>query len=149
MQVVIRTNSENEDFRKLVGLLDADLAIRNGDSNDFFAQFNKIDTIKNTVVAYRDNIPLGIGAFKPFDEDSVEIKRMYVIPEHRRTGIAKAVLNELENWAKELGYNACVLETGITNPEALDLYQKAGYRIIPNFGQYAGVENSVCMKKEV
>ncbi|MBN8788447.1 MAG: GNAT family N-acetyltransferase, partial [Terrimonas sp.] len=57
------------------------------------------------------------------------------------------IVNELEQWAKELHYTACVLETGKRQPEAIRLYQKAGYTLIENFGQYKNVENSVCMKK--
>ncbi|MEO6589269.1 MAG: GNAT family N-acetyltransferase, partial [Pyrinomonadaceae bacterium] len=57
------------------------------------------------------------------------------------------ILAELENWAKELNFSECILETGLKQPEAIRLYQKSGYETILNYGQYAGVENSVCMKK--
>lgn len=74
---------------------------------------------------------------------------MFVKPECRGQGIAQAVLAELESWAGELGFKECVLETGKKQPEAIRLYQKSGYELIPNYGQYAGIENSVCMKKLV
>jgi GNAT superfamily N-acetyltransferase len=79
----------------------------------------------------------------------MEVKRMYVPLEHRSQGIASLVLQELENWAKELGYKKCILETGKKQPEAIRLYEKCGYKSIPNYGQYAGVENSVCYEKVV
>jgi putative acetyltransferase len=147
MLTFVRTNSSNADFQKLVVLLDQDLAARDGDEHSFYAQFNKIDTIQYALVAYENNEAVGCGAFKKFDDTSVEIKRMYVLPQHRNKGIAAAVLQELEQWAKEEGYHYTVLETGKKQPEAIALYTKKGYQIIPNYGQYAGIENSVCMKK--
>lgn len=144
-----RTTSENEDFRILVPKLDLDLRIRDGDEHAFFAQYNKIDSIRNVVVAYRNGEAVGCGAFKPFETGVVEIKRMYVLPAHRGNGIAAAVLHELETWAAENGNSRSVLETGKGMPEAIGLYQKSGYVIIPNFGQYQGVESCVCFAKQL
>lgn len=144
-----RTDSTDADFIQLVQLLDADLAVRDGAEHAFYAQFNKVHMIQHVVIAYENNTAAGCGAFKPFDTDSVEIKRMYVLPAHRNKGIAAAVLQQLEQWAAEEGYVAAVLETGKKQPEAIRLYEKCGYSRIPNYGQYAGVENSVCMKKEL
>jgi GNAT superfamily N-acetyltransferase len=144
-----RTDSTDADFIHLVQLLDADLAVRDGAEHAFYAQFNKVHMIQHVVIAYENNTAAGCGAFKPFDTDSVEIKRMYVLPAHRNKGIAAAVLQQLEQWAAEEGYVAAVLETGKKQPEAIRLYEKCGYSRIPNYGQYAGVENSVCMKKEL
>ena len=149
MLKIIRTDSNNTDFQSLVRLLDADLAIRDGDMHGYYAQYNKIDAIKNAVVAYDGETAVGCGAFKPFDDDSVEIKRMYVRPENRGVGIAVEVLKELEYWAAELDFKAAVLETGKKQPEAIRLYEKSGYELIPNYGQYIGLENSVCMKKSL
>ena len=147
MVILIRTDSSNNDFRGLVQLLDADLRIRDGEDHAFYAQFNKIDAIKNALVAYMENKPVACGAFKPFGDKAVEIKRMYVQPDYRGQGIAKKIVGELENWAAELGLQSSVLETGQNQPEAIGLYQKLGYKKIPNYGQYANVTNSVCMQK--
>ena len=144
-----RATSEDLDFRNLVKLLDQDLAIRNGKQNDFYAQFNKIDSIKYVVVYYDNDVAVGCGAFKPFNSETVEIKRMYVKQDFRGKGIGAAILSELELWATEINYFNCILETGHANPEAKKLYQKEGYVIIPNFGQYVNVANSVCMKKVI
>lgn len=146
---IIRTTSEHPDFRKLVSELDQALAVINGDSNDFFAQYNKIDLIQHVVVAYHNDLPAGCGAFKPFDEQSVEIKRMYVSPVLRRSGVAQLVLSELEKWAQELGYTRCVLETGKTMTAANALYEKCGYGVIENYGQYVGVESSCCYARDL
>ena len=149
MLTYLRTNSSNQDFIHLVKLLDADLAIRDGTDHSFYAQYNKIDLIQHVVVAYDNNEAVGCGAFKNYDETSVEIKRMYVLSQHRNKGIAAAILQQLELWANEEGYQSTVLETGMKQPEAIRLYEKSGYIIIPNYGQYAGIENSVCMKKQL
>lgn len=144
---IVRTHSDNADFRSLVVLLDAELAVRDGEDHSFYAQFNKVDAIRNVVVAYVESEPVGCGAFKEYSPDTVEIKRMFVKPGHRGQGVAVAVLSELEKWAAKLGYREGVLETGLKQPEAIRLYEKSGYVRIPNYGQYEGVENSVCMKK--
>jgi putative acetyltransferase len=144
---LVRTTSENLDFRALVQLLDQDLAERDGAEHGFYAQYNKLDLIRNAVVAYAGEVPVGCGAFKEFEPGTVEIKRMYVRPEYRQQGMARAVLSELEKWAAELGYPAAVLETGKRQPEAIALYQRSGYEFTPNYGQYVGIENSVCLRK--
>ncbi len=149
MLTLLQTDSTNEDFVLLVLLLDTDLAIRDGDDHAFYAQFNKIDMIRNAVVAYADGEAIACGAFKPYTTDTAEVKRMFVRPEFRGQGIAGKVLQELESWADELGYKTLVLETGKAQPEAIRLYSKSGYNIIPNYGQYAGIENSVCMQKSL
>jgi putative acetyltransferase len=143
----IRTTSEHEDFVDLVIHLDADLAERDGKDHSFYAQFNKLDKIKHVVVAYDDDEPVGCGAIKEYAPDTMEIKRMYTAPESRGKGIASNVLRELEKWASELSYERCILETGKKQPEAIGLYKKSGYTIIPNYGQYAGIENSLCFEK--
>ncbi len=146
---VIRTNSDNEDFAALIQLLDKCLHERYGEQQKFFNQFNKLDAIKNVVIAYVNGVPAGCGAFKKYSDHSIEIKRMFVKDEYRRRGIAEKVLKELESWAAESNFTAAVLETGRNQPESMDLYQKVGYVITENYGQYAGVEISVCMKKGI
>ena len=147
MMAFIRTNSKNEDFIHLVKFLDADLKIRDGEDHAFYNQFNKIDALQHVIVAYKNEDPIGCGAFKIHPNNTVEIKRMYVSPKGRRLGIASKILNELELWAKELGVKKCILETGKKQPEAIALYKKCGYTITANFGFYENVENSVCFQK--
>jgi putative acetyltransferase len=147
MITTIRTDSENPYFIELVKLLDADLASKDGADHSFYAQYNKIDKIKYAVVAYIENIPVACGAIKQFTPESMEVKRMFTAPDQRGKGLATHILTELEKWAKELGYEKCVLETGKRQPEAIELYKKNGYKSIPNYGQYVGIENSVCFEK--
>ncbi len=147
MLTIKRTTSDDADFQQLVAHLDTYLSIIDGDEHAFYAQYNKIDTLRNAVVCYEEETAIGCGAFKEFKYKTVEIKRMFVQPESRGKGIASLILKELENWAAELNYQEAVLETGKKQTDAIRLYQKSGYTMIPNYGQYENVENSVCMQK--
>ena len=149
MYKLIRTNSQNKDFIDLVKLLDEDLARRDGEDHSFYAQYNELDNINHALVLYKNNLPISIGAIKEFDAESMEVKRMYTLSEFRGQGLAKRVLFELENWAYELGYKRCVLETGKRQPEAINLYKKNGYKSISNYGQYIGIQNSLCFEKQL
>lgn len=144
---ILRTDSSNSDFQNLVKQLDEYLAKIDGEETAFYSQYNKIDSLKQVVVVFENEVALACGAIKEIDSESMEIKRMYTIEEARGKGFASIVLDDLENWAMQLGYKSCVLETGKRQPDAIWLYEKCGYQIIPNYGQYQGVENSVCYKK--
>ncbi|MFK8104533.1 MAG: GNAT family N-acetyltransferase [Saprospiraceae bacterium] len=144
-----RTEATHPDFLHLVKALDIDLAERDGPDHAFYAQFNTVEQIKHIMVAYEDQQAIGCGAIKPYDAQTCEIKRMYLLPAHRGKGVASQVLNALEAWAKTLGFKKCILETGYKQPEAIRLYEKNGYQRITNYGQYAGVENSLCFGKEI
>jgi putative acetyltransferase len=149
MTRIVRTTSENIDFQNLVVLLDKVLRTKDGEDHDFYAQHNTLDKINHVVVCYQDDVAIGCGAFKKLDSNTVEIKRMFVHPDFRGKGIASAVLKELELWASEFNYTNSVLETGKNNPEAIALYHKSGYKIIPNYGQYENITTSVCLKKSI
>ncbi len=149
MMKYIRTNSENPDFIELVKKLDLDLEIRDGKDHVFYAQFNKTSTIKYVIVAYDDELSVGCGAIREYNEDTMEIKRMYVELNRRTQGIASKILKELEQWAVELKHTKCILETGKNQPEAIHLYTKNNYSIIPNYGNYINIENSVCFYKKL
>ena len=149
MITLVKTNSENTDFINLVKQLDAYLKVTDGDDHDFYNQYNNIDALKHTIVAYIDNKPVGCGSFKEFNKNSVEIKRMFTKPDARGNGIAGKILQELESWAKTLNYNACILETGIRQIEAVQFYKKNNYKIIANYGQYLNMDNSLCFEKEL
>jgi len=142
-----RTDSNDPRFQILVRDLDLELKVRDGEDHAFYAQYNKTDSIKFVVVAFENEEAVGCGAIKEWDSETMEVKRMFVPLKYRGKGIATLVLAELEKWALELGYKKCVLETGEKQPEAIRLYFKNGYRIIPNYGQYAGVEASKCFEK--
>lgn len=146
---IIRTDQNNVDFQLLVRSLNQELSIRDGKDHMFYSQFNGIENLKNVVVAYVNDVPVGCGAFKTFDKDIVEIKRMYTNPEGRQKGVASAVLRELETWMKDLKVPKCILETGKNLPEAVALYRKFKYQIIPNYEPYQNTENSICFEKKM
>lgn len=149
MLSLTRTNAQNPDYLKLIKFLDADLAEKDGDEHAFYAQFNKSDRIRHVLVAYIDEVAVGCGAIKEYQPGIAEVKRMFVSPEVRGKGIATQLLAALEVWAKELGYKTCILETGKKQIEAIALYHKNGYKLIPNFGQYMGMDNSLCFEKAI
>lgn len=145
---ITRIKRPNEDFRNLVKELDNYLKVTDEDDHYFYDQFNSIEKLNAIVIAHHEGKPVGCGAFKEHDTASIEVKRMYVSPNARGTGLAKLILDELENWAKDAGYKRCVLETGKRQVEAVKFYQKCGYQIIPNYDQYIGMENSLCFEKK-
>jgi GNAT superfamily N-acetyltransferase len=147
MITILRTNPENIDFLHLISELDKDIKIRDGEEHHFYAQFNKTDSIQHVVVAYNGNKAVGCGAFKIYEGTIVEIKRMFVDPESRGKNIASQILTTLESWAKEQSFTSCILETGRKYPEAIGLYKKNGYSITTNYGQYKGIDDSVCFSK--
>lgn len=141
--------STHPDFTTLTRELDQDLCARYGWDQQVYDTHNRIDPIPTAMVVYRDDQPAACGCFRPIDGHSVEIKRMYVNPSYRRQGLAYSLLSALEEWAGELGYKRACLETGKRQPEAIRLYSKAGYRVIPNYGPYTEMDNAVCMEKHL
>jgi len=148
MIMIVRTNSENQAFIKLVQLLNADLAKRDG-ANHPLSQFNTIDNIKYVVLAFENHEPIGCGAIATYDFNTMEIKRMYVSPEARGKRIGTNMLSELEKWAKELGRSKCILFTGKNQPEANRLYERNGYSQIQKYGKLAEIVDSLCFAKEI
>jgi GNAT superfamily N-acetyltransferase len=146
---LIRTDSVNKDFIRLIKDLDAYLAVSDGEEHSFYAQFNKLDLIKHVVLASYNEIIIACGAIKKYDQKTMEIKRMFTSSDYRGKGVAGLILIELQNWTNEMGFENCILETGKRQIEAIRLYKKSGYEVITNYGQYAGMEDSICFMKKV
>jgi putative acetyltransferase len=144
-----RTNNSHVHFNELVTLLDADLDRRYGVVQQEYSGFNRTATIEQVVIACNDDLPAGCGGLRRYNDDIVEIKRMFVKTEFRGSGMASGILRELEKWALELGYREARLETGIQQPEAIRFYEKSGFVVIENFGPYQGNDNSLCMAKKL
>jgi putative acetyltransferase len=149
MITIKRTNSDDSNFQELVKLLDLELQERDGEEHLFYATLNKTNTLNYVIVAYDQDEVIGCGALRAYSNDVMEVKRMFVPLHKRGQGIASTILSALEIWCRELGIKKCILETGKNQPEAIALYKKNLYTIIPNFGKYEGVENSVCFEKEL
>jgi putative acetyltransferase len=92
---------------------------------------------------------IGCGALRALGDERAEIKRMYVVPEARGTGVSVAILQALEDAARERGWRYLVLETGTEQPDAIRFYEREGYERIPNFGAYAGSDISVCYARSL
>jgi putative acetyltransferase len=146
---LVRTTSDSPDFQQLVVELDAYLRIVDGDDHAFYAQFNTIDSLQHVIVCYDQDIAIGCGAFKAYNTQTVEIKRMYTLPQYRGRGVAKSIMAAIENWANEEHFSLAILETGYLQKDAIALYTKIGYEVTNNFGQYEGVATSVCMQKTI
>jgi GNAT superfamily N-acetyltransferase len=101
------------------------------------------------LLVHRDSVPIACGALRPLDAQRAEVRRMFVTGSARRGGIARRLLAELEAHARRLGFQALRLETGNRQPEAIALYEAAGFRRIPAFGAYIGDPYSVCFEKSL
>lgn len=146
---ILKTDGKNADFVKLTNMLDDDLNGRYAQKQEQYNKFNKLNGINNAVVIYSDTFPVACGAFKKYDDETVELKRIFVVKENRGQGLSKIIVNKLEEAARASGFRFAVLETGKKQPEAINLYKNAGYEIIQNYGQYAGNDNSICMRKNL
>ena len=149
MVTIQRTDPTDPDLLSLVRKLDVYLNEIFGDLQADYDQYNSLQELDAVVIAYIGEQPIGCGCFKAFDEQRVEIKRMFVDPAHRGSGVANQIVDELEAWANEDGYTGAVLETGLRMPDAMRFYEKCGYQLINNYGQYAGNENSICFGKRL
>lgn len=147
MAQITRTNSDNPDFQKLTAELDNELCRIYNTRKEDFEEYNRITGLPTVVVVYESGQPIACGCFKLFDAQTIELKRMFVLPDYRGSGLATAILQELEKWAVELGYRQAVLETGKGQPAAITMYQKLGYMITEHFGQEDSLQISVCMRK--
>ena len=146
---LVRTDSHNPDLESLIQDLDRYLRVLDRGDATFYAQYNQLVNINEVVIAYRGDKAVGCGAIKKYSEERVEVKRMYVAERYRGMSVASSILTELESWAKELGFSSCILETGRNNPRAIAFYEKMGYGEMDNFGQYIGIENSICLIKHL
>ena len=144
---IVRTNSDNPDFHKLTAQLDEELCRIYDTKQEDYAAFNLITGLPTVVLAYNNQEPVGCGCFKSNDTDTIELKRMFVLPAFRGKGIASKIVGELETWGAEQGKSTAILETGNKQPEAIALYTKLGYEVTEKFGVYIDMPLSVCMKK--
>ena len=144
-----RTSTDHPHFIYLISLLDNELWVELHEDQSIYDQYNKVPGISTAIIVYDEEKPIACGCYKKHDEKTVEIKRMFVDKNYRGKGISRLILQQLENWAIENAFEYAILETSIHFTVAKNLYQKAGYSIIPNYGQYKDLKESVCMKKQL
>jgi len=144
-----RTISEDTGFQLLISHLDDELWNELHEDQATYDELNQVKDLKTAIVVYVHGTPAAIGCFKQFNDNTVEIKRMFVEKKFRGHGLSKCVLSELEKWAFESGYQYAVLETSVHFTVAQKLYSGAGYQLIKNYDPYRGLTDSVCMKKKL
>jgi GNAT superfamily N-acetyltransferase len=146
---VVKTTSENPDFISLIKIFDTFLWERYPELKKEYWGNNLIEFNPNVILIYLDEKPVASGCFKKYNESTVELKRMFVLPKARGLGLAQLVIKELEIEAQNLGFQSMILETLYKQSEAISLYQKVGFEIIDNYEPYVGLINSICMSKTI
>jgi len=146
---IICTDGCNQDFIMLCHMLDDYLDQIVGCENNRlqYLKYNTLEDIHDVIIAYDKGIPIGCASYKLFKNEIAEVKRVFVKEEYRGKGISKELLNLIEERAKEKGFKKLVLESGTPLIQAMSLYNKSGYVIIENYGQYKCMKNSICMGK--
>lgn len=137
------------DYAMLAKQLDAYYISLVGDVHLKYAAVNDPKNMACIIVAYEGNTPVGCGCWKPVDEQTAEIKRIFVLPLYRRRGIASSIIDLLESHICASGYEKVLLETARTTDDSKALYLSLGYKEIPYYGSPAGAENCRCFLKEV
>lgn len=147
----IYTDGSNSDFIELCQSLDGFLnELVGGEENRAeYIPYNQLEDIHDVIVAYDNDVPVGSAGFKKYDDECAEVKRVFVKKEYRGKGISNKLMELLENVARKQGYRYLILESGEPLVAAMALYRKIGYKVIPNYGQYEDMPDSICMKKEL
>lgn len=150
MQIKV-TNGQDKDFIQLCHALDRFLNdLVGGEENRAqYIPYNTLNDIHDVLVAYENNIPIGCASFKRYDDKSAEVKRVFVKEEYRGKQIGRQLMESLEQLARAEGYSCLILESGEPLVEAMHLYRSLGYQVIPNYGQYVNMAESVCMRKQI
>ena len=143
------TDGNSKDFIALCHELDDFLndLVGGEEKRSEYIQYNKLDDIHDVVMAYDKDVPVGSASFKRYDDENAEVKRVFVKKEYRGQGISLELMKMLEERAREKGFKYFILESGEPLAAAMALYRKIGYKIIPNYGQYKCMDESICMKK--
>lgn len=147
----VRTDGKNEDFIENCRLLDEDLDRRVGKQikRDKYQKYNQLDEIQEAIVVYEGNKAVGGGAIRRYDAETIELKRVFVHNEYQGQGIGSRLVQILIDWAIELGYQRMILETGELLAESCAVYQKLGFQVIPNYGPYVNMPESLCMARDL
>ncbi|MBT9644277.1 GNAT family N-acetyltransferase [Roseburia inulinivorans] len=148
---VICTDGNNSDFIELCHGLDCYLneLVGGEEKRAEYIPYNQLDDIHDVILMYDNGIPVGCASFKKYDDECAEVKRVFIKQEYRGKGISKMLMEQLENAARKKGYRYLILESGEPLVAAMALYKKIGYKIIPNYGQYKDMPDSICMKKKL
>jgi putative acetyltransferase len=147
--IIKRTTTTDADFILLINLLDHELWNELHEDQATYGQYNKVPGLPTAIVVYLNDEAVACGCFKEYSACTIEIKRMYVKKQYRGQGLSKLLLQELQQWAIQNNYTNAILETSIHFTTARKLYETNGYNIIQNYAPYEGLEESVCMGKQL
>ncbi|MCF0116073.1 MAG: GNAT family N-acetyltransferase [Erysipelotrichaceae bacterium] len=147
----VRTTGNDPTFNELCAELDAWLIEQRGKKLQMakYDAYNHTDTINDVILAMADDFPIGCASYKYHADGVAELKRVFIKEAFRCRGIAKELVGLVENDAFFAGYHTMILETGKAFEGSNALYSSMGYEIIDNYGPYVGLDDSVCMKKEL
>ena len=135
---MVAASWDDADVRRLTAAQQEELRARYSGAGEPGTPPSAADVSVVLVARDVDGTALGCGALRALDDGVAELKRMYVVPTARGRGLSKLLLAELESAARLRGWTTLRLETGPRQPEAVGLYERAGYRAIPAFGAYVG-----------
>jgi len=144
---LIRCDGAHPGFRELIIKLDRELRSHQSSHDDIYISHNLVPEDVRVILALQEGQPVGCACLRGYSDDTVELKRMYVLPEYRGRGLSRKILKGLEEWAAELDYSRIILETGHRLKEAHGLYRSSGFRAIENYGPYKGISESLCFEK--
>lgn len=139
----------SRDFRDLAAKLDAYYFELVGDVQLRYAQYNRPENFDALAVVYEGALPIACGGWKAVDTDTAELKRLYVLPEHRRKGAASMLVAALEQSAASTGRTHIILETATNTPASACLYRALGYQEADYYGSPAGADNCLCFEKNL
>ncbi len=139
----------NKDYLMLAQKLDEYYFTLVGDVQLRYAEANRPENMACLIVAYDNEIPIGCGCWKRVNQTTAEVKRIFIMPEYRRQGVASAIIRKLEGSIAQAGYCHSILETARTTNDSKALYLSLGYQEIDYFGSPAGAENCLCFEKKV
>lgn len=112
-----------------------------------YIQYNGLSDIHDVFVLYEDEKPVRCASFKEYEPGIAEVKRVFVHDTYRGLGLSKILMQVVEQKAIQFGYKELILETGDALVAAHGLYRSLGFDVIPNYGQYEDMKESVCMRK--
>lgn len=140
---------KSADYAMLAKKLDEYYFTLVGDVHLRYADVNRPENMSRILVAYDGDRAVACGCWKKIDEVAGEVKRIYVLPEYRRRGLASAIIGKLEADMAAAGYTVAILETARTTGDSRSLYLSLGYEIIDYYGSPAGAENCLCFRKDL
>ena len=149
--IFMKTDGRNPDFIENCRLLDMDLDRRVGKvvKREKYKKYNQLDEIQEAIVVYEAHQAIGGGAIRRYDDETVELKRVFVHTEYQGQGLGSRLVSRLIEWAAQLGYQRMILETGELLAESCAVYRKLGFEVIPNYGPYVNMPESLCMEKKL